>query len=765
MTPTNDLQQTWQHIQPGVEFILGSSENELTSAMYMNCYTAIYDYCVSKSRRTNTDHSQSSANSYSLAGAEMYNKLDDYLTQFVRALEKDPQLTFLEFYVSKWSRFTSGAGYLNNVFDYMNRYWVQKERSDGRKDVYDVNTLSLIKWKNEMFSPNSEVLISEVLSLIRKSRDNEIIDTHLISTAIKSLIFLSFESQDSKKPGIIVYKTHFEGRYLEETAGYYKAESVAYLKDHSVVDYMYKCESRLTEEVSRSNNYLDDHTKRFLLDTLNRVLVEDHAQEMYDQFLLLLEQEQLDDIQRMYKLLFRVAKTIDPLALTFEGYIKGEAFKVLQELAESKEPADKSAVPEKGSRASARAGVDPKLYVNALISIYLKFNSIVDTAFNKDTRFIKALDNACRHFVNKNPIATPTPKSACKTPELLAKYSDLFLKSNAKEADVLDMNVDDMMIVFKFVNDKDAFEEFYRRQLAKRLINSNSKSEELEESIIQRLQEENSIEYTSKMTKMFSDMKASQDLKYKVPLPENSLVKDFNPLVLAQSMWPFTHSADYNLNIGTDLVDPFDRIVDEYAVQHTGRQLQWLWNHGRAEVKANLSKKGKPPFSFTVLNTQLMILIAYNERSSYTVKELHTIVGTSKNVFDAHLLPLIKYKLLEPSEAEVTLGTKLTIVEEYKSKKMKVNFISVIKNAETKQEDDEANKEIDETRKNFLSACIVRIMKLRKSVKHNDLINEVLPQTSSRFQAKILDVKRVIDWLIERQYIRRVDNNTYEYLS
>ena len=83
-------------------------------------------------------------------------------------------------------------------FDYMNRYWVQKERSDGRKDVYDVNTLSFIKWKDEMFKPNSKLLIEQILTCIQQQRDNMIVDTNLISSAIKSLVFLSIDIQDLK---------------------------------------------------------------------------------------------------------------------------------------------------------------------------------------------------------------------------------------------------------------------------------------------------------------------------------------------------------------------------------------------------------------------------------------------------------------------------------------------------------------------------------------------------------------------------------------
>ena len=89
---------------------------------------------------------------------------------------------------------------------------------------------------------------------------------------------------------------------------YYAKESAAFLASHNVIDYMKKCETRIGEEVSRSNNYLEERTKKPLLEVLNAALIEKHAIEMYDQFLVLLEQNQIDHIQRMYKLLARVQK-------------------------------------------------------------------------------------------------------------------------------------------------------------------------------------------------------------------------------------------------------------------------------------------------------------------------------------------------------------------------------------------------------------------------------------------------------------------------
>lgn len=45
------------------------------------------------------------------------------------------------FYSREWTRYTTGAKYINQLFMYLNRHWVKRERDEGRKNVYQVYTV------------------------------------------------------------------------------------------------------------------------------------------------------------------------------------------------------------------------------------------------------------------------------------------------------------------------------------------------------------------------------------------------------------------------------------------------------------------------------------------------------------------------------------------------------------------------------------------------------------------------------------------------
>ncbi len=73
---------------------------------------------------------------------------------------------------------------------------------------------------------------------------------------------------------------------------------------------------------------------------------------------------------------------------------------------------------------------------------------------------------------------------------------------------------------------------------------------------------------------------------------------------------------------------------------------------------------------------------------------------------------------------------------------------------------------VDEDRKLYLQAAIVRIMKSRKTLHHNLLIQEVINQSKQRFNPSISLIKKCIETLIDKQYIERTKTkDEYSYIA
>lgn len=779
LPPVGDLESTWAFIEPNLYKILGTEDvrEGIRAEEFMDTYTAIYNFCVSRSRNSTVVNSTVGGDSGTrlvvLVGGEIYLKLEKFLVKYVTGLAKQADESFLEFYVRKWRRFQIGSGYLNNVFDYMNRYWVLKERSDGRRDIYDVSTLASLTWRDHLFQKNQELLVSEILEVVRLQRTNQPADPALLSYSIQSFVELGIDMQDLKRRHYGIYIDDFETPYLEATKEFYMRESNEYLKEHNVIDYIHRADIRIGEEVAQANGYLDERSRPLLLDAMHESMIQDHAGVMYEEFDKMLAKDEVKNINLMFRLLKKVPVLILlPIARLFENFIKQEGLKEIENLKSRQktleEYIDVDGAGKKSKNMLFSTGIDPKSYIKTLIAIHDKYAEIVKQAFENDVLLVKSLDNACRFVINSNSIASPQGYTGTsKTPEYLAKYGDLLMKKKSEEAN--EMSVDDIMKIFKFIDDKDAFETHYRKLLAKRLIYGTSASLETEENLITKLQVENSAQYTSRMAKMFQDMKASNELKhsfeeYAKSQPDSKdILDDFSIYVLAETMWPFS-SFKHDFAIPKELVPTYEMLEKLYNEKHSGRQLKWIWNLCRGEIKANISKPGKPPFLLTMTTIQMAIVLPYNDRDSYTFAEICEHTQLPEEQVKGNIGPLVKFRLLQQSTAEIVPSTVFTVVKEYRSKRIKVNFASNIR-IEQRADLVDSTKELYKDRSLFLSACIVRIMKSKRELSHVMLVNDVIQQSHTRFKASMADIKKAIEEMLEQGYISRVGRNMYQYIA
>ena len=140
-----------------------------------------------------------------------------------------------------------------------------------------------------------------------------------------------------------------------------------------------------------------------------------------------------------------------------------------------------------------------------------------------------------------------------KSPELLAKYVSVLLQKskNIAKDDELEDTLNQCMIVFKYIEDKDVFQKFYSGLLAKRLVNHMSASDDAEASMISKLKQACGFEYTSKLQRMFQDTGVCKDLneKFKQHLTNTGETQDidFSMQVLSSGSWPFQTTSTFSL--------------------------------------------------------------------------------------------------------------------------------------------------------------------------------------------------------------------------
>jgi cullin 1 len=155
-----------------------------------------------------------------------------------------------------------------------------------------------------------------------------------------------------------------------------------------------------------------------------------------------------------------------------------------------------------------------------LLKVFGKYNELVVAGFKNDLGFVTSLDKACRRYINNNAVCAAA-KSASKSPELVARFTDQLLKKSNKSADPSEIErvLDDVvcstrvpsvvlvvgatgvqatndiiimchlwkMVIFKYIDEKDVFMTFYSKSLARRLINATYASEDLERIMIEKL--------------------------------------------------------------------------------------------------------------------------------------------------------------------------------------------------------------------------------------------------------------------------------------
>ena len=695
--------------------------------------------------------SQTNISGAQFVGFELYKRLKEFLRSYlVDVMDGGKDLMgedVLRFYTQQWDDYQFSSKVLNGICSYLNRHWVKRESDEGHKGIYEVYQLTLVSWRQNLFTQLNTQVTSAVLKLIEKERCGETIDTRLVSGVMNCYVELGLEEDEALGGGgsslstgssshkqearLSVYREHFQIKFLDDTETYYTAESMDFIRDNSVTEYMRKAETRLAEEQKRVQDYLHETTLSPLTKTVEKVLIEKHLDVFRQEFQNLLSDDKQTDLARMYQLVSRIPDGLTTLRQQLEQHISAQGISAIT-----------------GCRVQALT--DPKIYVQTILHVHKKYASLVQDAFSNEAGFVAALDKACGKFINKNAV-TEEANASTKSPELLAKYCDILLKKSSKNPEEVELEdtLNEVMIVFKYIEDKDVFQKFYSKMLAKRLVGHLSASDDAEASMISKLKQACGFEYTSKLQRMFQDIGLSKDLNEQFRKHFESLEPldlDFSIQILSSGSWPFQPPPSFNLP--QELERSVSRFTNFYSSQHSGRKLHWLWQNSKGEVVTNCFRN---QYTFQASTWQMAVLLQFNTADQFTIDQLYQNTNINIEILKQVIQILLKVRLLVSDEVTVTdleedtvekftMSTVVKLFSSYKNKKLRVN-INVPMKGEIKAEQEKTHKHIEEDRKMVIQAAIVRIMKMRKKLQHQQLLAEVLDQLKAKFKPGIPVIK------------------------
>jgi len=642
----------------------------------------------------------------------------------LRDLSSSEAVSFLERANSCWQAHCRDLRMIRSVFLYLDRTYVLQQTKV--RSLWDMG-LQLFAENLARCDRLGHRVIQSLLVVIQMERDGDSVELGLLHSLVGMLRELG------------LYKSMFETPFLTSTDQYYLAESKRQLTDTESLDgaeYLHHVSNRLSQENERVAHYLAPTTRPDLLAIVEKRMLSDHVSTLLNQcFHTLMANHAIGDLKLLYSLLKRV-NALDEVKKSFNAFIKGAGRVRIKD-----EEKDKNLV------------VD-------LLGFKQWMDRIVRESFESNDAFAYSMKEAFEAFMNDR---------ANKPAELIAKYVDVKLRvGNRDSEEDLDSLLDRTMVLFRYVQGKDVFEAFYKKDLAKRLLLGRSASNDAERSMISKLKNECGSAFTSKLEAMFKDMELSKSLMTTFRQSSKSTTKeafpfDLNVSVLQTGMWP-TYP-ELKLTLPSVMQDSLNVFEAFYLSKHNGRRLHWQNAVGHCVLKA-FFKHGRKELDVSLI--QCVVMLLFKEESTVSYKDIQEALGADEAEVKRTLQSLacgrIRVLQKKPKGRDVNDDDVFVFNHEFRAKpfRLKINSIQL---RETAKEVEETHENILQNRVYAVDAAITRIMKARKQLSHQQLMGELHKQL--KFPLTASDVKQRVSSLIDREYLERDvdDPNTYIYLA
>ncbi|KAL4572102.1 hypothetical protein LXL04_018871 [Taraxacum kok-saghyz] len=736
-TKTIELDDGWAYMQTGIKklkkILEGHPEPQFSSEEYMMLYTTIYNMCTQKPPH---DYSQ-----------QLYDKYREAFVDYIGSTvlpqlrEKHDEFMLREL-VKRWANHKVMVRWLSRFFHYLDRYFI------ARRSLPALNEVGLTCFRQSVYEEAKGKAKDAVIALIDQEREGEQIDRALLKNVLGIYVEIGMGQMD-------FYVNDFETDMLTDSAAYYSRKASNWIVEDSCPDYMLKAEDCLRKEKERVAHYLHSSSEPKLLENVQNELLVVYSSQLLEKehsgCRTLLRDDKVDDLSRMFRLFSKITKGLDPVANMFKQHVTAEGMALVQQAEDAA-----------SNKAENVVGPQEQVFVRKIIELHDKFMAYVTDCFANHTLFHKALKEAFEVFCNKIV-------AGCSSAELLASYCDNILKKGGSEKlsdEAIEETLDKVVKLLAYISDKDLFAEFYRKKLSRRLLFDKSANDDHERLILSKLKQQCGGQFTSKMEGMVTDLALAKEnhSQFNDYLANNAFASpgiDLTVTVLTTGFWPSYKSSD--LSLPAEMVKCVEVFKEFYQTKTKHRKLTWIYSLGTCNVNGKFDQKTIELILGTYQAAALLLFNA-SDRLSYSD------IKTQLNLADEDVVRLLqslscaKYKILikEPASRTVSETDNFHFNSKFTDRMRRIRIPLPPVDERKKVVED-----VDKDRRYAIDASIVRIMKSRKVLGHQQLVMECVEQLGRMFKPDFKAIKKRIEDLITREYLERdkENPNLFKYLA
>jgi len=594
-----------------------------------------------------------------------------------------------------------------------------------------LDTQLIKQWHTMIYEEFKMEIMNYFMTEMNKDRTNEIIHNKDLTYYITIFTKLTDENSNT------MYHTEFERFFLDKSAEFFDGIKGHWRESKTNMNYCSYIYTFMTAEKNRVSQYLLKSTEKPLMDliidrfitTIHHEILT-HTEDGFIYYLHRLTKENTEVFTQIYGVMSIVPNNqgIETMASLMRDFITHQM------------------------RTSIHDMISREMKINELNTTLCKYvidthdlyTHLIHSSFSDNTIIQTMFVNTMKTILNDT-----YPKNI-----KFNKHLPMFIHGTIRNKDLNDeMKYDiiqQIIIISRYITDKDIYMEYTRNYLKDRLLSTSSVNVEMEQEILTRYSNMYGVSFCEKVVGMLNDYIRC------------SSTAGSNSHIYTHSHWPNLVNTP-NVRLPDELREVYNAAEAMYLDPFTvggnppSRKVQWYYTFGHLNMEVFYPKGKKHIFELNILQYVVFnMFMGHLNPIHYDTLLRESGIGVS-DYLDRVLDSLMRPKLILKNESDNTYRFN----PGFSSKFMKVviqclPFVEVAVARET--------IEIDRT--HTVQSVIVRVMKIRKTMSHVDLVNTVLSECV-KFTPETKFIKANIETLIEKEYLERDSTNSslYKYLA